>query len=131
MSRAVTRLSTSCSLRPCFIISATYSLLYSVPTWGGFDFPSVTTVVRNTLRPYTIGDDHPRPGISAAHSTFSVFDHFSGSVPFGTIGFASGPRNPGQAGSVAHAAPKLSAITPRTTRIAADKECPFRNSTLR
>src|SRR5260370_39005787 len=74
MSRAVTRFSTSCSLSPCFMSSATYSLLYSVPICGVFDFPSVVTVVTNTLLPFTIGDDHPRPWISAAHSTFSVFD---------------------------------------------------------
>src|SRR2546422_96860 len=86
MSRAVTRFSTSCSLSPCFISSATYSLLYSVPICGVFDFPSVVTVVTNTLLPFTIGDDHPRPWISAAHSTFSVFDHFSGNLPFATTG---------------------------------------------
>jgi hypothetical protein len=78
-------------------------------------FPSVVTVVRNTLRPFTIGDDHPRPGISTAHSTFSVLDHFSGNLPFATTGFASGPRNLGHSGSTPHAAPKLSTITLETT----------------
>src|SRR6266852_1639391 len=114
MSRAVTRFSTSCSLSPCFISSATYSLLYSVPIWGGFDFPSVVTVVRNIRRPFTIGDDHPRPGISAAHSTFSVFDHFSGNLPLATAGLPVGPRKRGHSGSAA----RLSAIMQENRRTA-------------
>jgi hypothetical protein len=75
-------------------------------------------VVRNTLRPLTIGDDHPRPGISATHSTFSVFDHFSGNPFFALAGFASGPRKPGHSGSAPHATLKLSAIALAAKRIA-------------
>src|SRR4030095_2698651 len=103
MSRSVTRLIISCIERPCFCNSATYSLLYSVPICGGFDLPSVVTVVKYTLPPVTIGEDHPRPGISWDHSTFSVLDQRSanfGSVP---TGFESGPRNCGQAISLAAA----------------------------
>src|SRR5687767_3694380 len=97
MSRSVTRLMISCIERPCFCSSATYSLLYSVPAWGGFDLPSVVTVVRYTLPPVTIGDDHPRPGISCDHSTFSVLDQRSASHACFPTGFDSGPRNCGQA----------------------------------
>src|SRR5687767_15267281 len=101
MSRSVMRLTISCIERPCFCISATYSLLYSVPVCGGFDLPSVVTVVKYTLPPVTIGDDQPRPGISCDHSTFSVFDQRSarrGCVP---TGFEWGPRNCGHAVSCA------------------------------
>jgi hypothetical protein len=52
-----------------------------------------------------MGDDHPRPGISADHSTFSVFPHFSGSRAFVLTGFESGPRNCGQAASSPRTAP--------------------------
>src|SRR5215216_6576051 len=96
MSRSVTRLITSCIGSPCFCNSATYSLLYSVPVWGGFDFPSVVTVVTYTLPPVTIGDDQPRPGISCDHSTFSVLDQRSASRVCVPTGFDSGPRNCGQ-----------------------------------
>src|SRR4030095_5943531 len=101
MSRSVTRLTTSAMERPCFCSSATYSLLYSVPICGGLDLPSVVTVVRYTLPLLTIGEDHPRPGISCDHSTFSVLDQRSanlGSVP---TGFESGPRNCGHSMSFA------------------------------
>ena len=73
----VQRSSTSSSESPCFDSSAAYSLLYSVPICGGFDFPSVVTVVRKTLPPVTIGDDQPRRE-STDHSTFSVVDQRSG-----------------------------------------------------
>ena len=63
--------------------------------------PSVTAVVTKTLPPVTIGDDHPRPGIVATHSTFSVFDQRSGSALLSPTGFRSGPRNCGQSGSAA------------------------------
>src|SRR5687768_15790253 len=96
MSRSVTRLITSCIGRPCFCSSATYSLLYSVPVCGGFDLPSVVTVVTYTVPPCTIGEDHPRPGISSDHSTFSVFDQRSASRGLVPTGFESGPRNWGQ-----------------------------------
>ena len=45
----------------------------------GFDLPCMVTVVSYTLPPVTIGDDHPRPGISCDHSTSSVFDQRSAS----------------------------------------------------
>src|SRR4030095_14201491 len=96
MSRSVTRFMISCIERPCFCNSATYSLLYSVPICGGFDLPSVVTLVTNTLPPVTIGDDQPRPGISCDHSTFSVFDQRSASRACVPTGFDSGPRNCGQ-----------------------------------
>src|SRR6185503_19819014 len=97
MSRAVTRSSICYCESPCLLNSATYSLLYSVPICGGFDLPSVVTVVTNTLPPVTIGDNHPRPGISCDHSTFSVFDQRSASRAFAPTGLESGPRNCGQA----------------------------------
>src|SRR5215813_124765 len=96
MSRSVTRSITFSIGSPCFCNSATYSLLYSVPICGGFDLPSVVTVVRYTLPPVTIGDDHPRPGISRDHSTFCVFDQRSGSRACAPTGFDVGPRNCGQ-----------------------------------
>src|SRR5688572_29333838 len=97
MSRAVTRSSISFCDSPCFISSAAYSLLYSVPVCGGFDLPSVVAAVTNTLPAVTIGDDHPRPGISCDHSTFSVFDQRSASRACAPTGFEFGPRNCGQA----------------------------------
>src|SRR4029434_3340981 len=99
MSRSVTRSKTFSIGSPCFINSATYSLLYSVPVCGGFDLPSVVTVVTYTLPPATIGDDHPRPGISCDHSTFSVFDQRSASRLWTPTGFEFGPRNCGQSTS--------------------------------
>src|SRR5215510_4816625 len=99
MSRSVTRSRTFSIGRPCFSNSATYSLLYSVPICGGFDLPSVVTVVTYTLPPVTIGDDHPRPGISCDHSTFSVFDQRSASRVWAPTGFEFGPRNCGQSTS--------------------------------
>src|SRR6185436_12312136 len=95
MSLAVTRSMISFIERPCFCSSATYSLLYSVPICGGLDLPSVVTVVTNTLPPVTIGDDHPRPGISCDHSTFSVLDQRSASRGCAATGLESGPRNCG------------------------------------
>src|SRR6185295_17326273 len=71
------------------------------PICGGFDLPSVVTVVTYTLPPVTIGEDHPRPGISCDHSTFSVFDQLSASRACFPTGFDSGPRNCGQARSCA------------------------------
>src|SRR5215212_4822972 len=100
MSRAVSFSSTSDIGSPCFISSAAYSLLYSVPVCGGFDLPSVVTVVTKTLPPVTIGEDHPRPGISNDHSTFSVFDQRSASRACEPTGFDSGPRNCGQVASL-------------------------------
>src|SRR5687767_15549516 len=96
MSRSVTRLITCSIGTPCFISSATYSFEYSVPICGGFDFPSVVTVVTYTRPPVTIGDDHPRPGISCDHSTFTVFDQRSANFALAATGFESGPRNCGQ-----------------------------------
>src|SRR5688572_19475343 len=96
MSRSVRRFTISACDSPCFCSSAAYSLLYSVPVCGGFDLPSVVTVVKYTFPPVTIGDDHPRPGISCDHSTFSVFDQRSASFACVPTGFASGPRNCGQ-----------------------------------
>src|SRR5688572_28692552 len=95
MSRSFRRFIISCIERPCFCSSATYSLLYSVPVCGGFDLPSVVTVVRYTLPPVTIGDDQPRPGISCDHSTFSVLDQRSTRRACVPTGFDSGPRNCG------------------------------------
>src|SRR5688572_20681766 len=96
MSRSVRRFMISAGGSPCFCSSAAYSLLYSVPVCGGFDLPSVVTVVTYTLPRVTIGDDHPRPGISRDHSTFSVFDQRSASFACLPTGFDSGPRNCGQ-----------------------------------
>src|SRR5262249_61960483 len=97
MSRSVTRSRTLSIGRPCFCNSATYSLLYSVPICGGFDLPSVVTVVTYTFPPVTTGDDHPRPGISPDHSTFDVFDQRSASRVCAPPGFEFVPRNCGQA----------------------------------
>src|ERR1035438_4797491 len=47
------------------------------PFCGGSDVPEFTAVVRNTWSPHTIGDDQPRPGISAFHTTFSEADQCS------------------------------------------------------
>src|SRR5215204_6988781 len=110
MSRSVTRLITSSIGSPCFCSSATYSLLYSVPVCGGFDLPSVVTVVRYTLPPVTMGDDQPRPGISRDHSTFSVFDQRSASRAWAPTGFDSGPRNCGHATFCACTASDISNI---------------------
>jgi sorbitol-specific phosphotransferase system component IIC len=55
-----------------------------------------------------MGDDHPRPGISADHSTFSVFPHVSASRAFVLTGFESGPRNCGQAASSPRTSPVAS-----------------------
>src|SRR4029078_5953204 len=99
MSRSVTRSMMSFIGNPCFCNSATYSLLYSVQIWGGLDLPSVVTVVRYTLPPLTMGEDHPRPGISCDHSTFSVLDQRSASRTCVPTGFESGPRNCGHTGS--------------------------------
>src|SRR5262245_65351584 len=75
-----------------------------------------------------IGDDHPRPGIVATHSTFSVFDQRSGSALLSPTGFRSGPRNCGQSGSAArttmlkqsnatnHFIPSIIGAPPRPTR---------------
>ena len=65
--------------------------------------PSVTTVVRKTFLPLTIGEDQPRPGISVVHSTFSDFDHFSGRLELATAGLDEGPRKEGQSESAAKA----------------------------
>ena len=100
MSRAFS-FSMICSIgSPCFASSAAYSLLYSVPVCGGFDLPSVVTVVRYTRPPVTMGEDQPRPGTSRAHSTFSVFDQRSASRASAPTGFESGPRNWGQTASL-------------------------------
>src|SRR5262249_3302011 len=76
----------------------------------------------------TIGADHPRPGIVATHSTFSVFDQRSGSALLSPTGFRSGPRNCGQSGSSAwttmlnqsnatnHFIPSIIGASPRPTR---------------
>ena len=74
-------------------------ILSSVPICGDFDGPSVVADVMNTFSPVTIGDDHPRPGISTDHSTFSVFPYVSASRAFVLTGFEAGPRNCGQAAS--------------------------------
>ena len=52
--------------------------------------------VMKTVSPQTIGDDHPCPGRSIFHFTFSVADHFSGTLPPGATPFMPCPRNPGQ-----------------------------------
>src|SRR3982751_800605 len=96
MSRAVTRSMISFIEAPCFCNSAAYSFEYSVPTCGGFDLPSVVTVVMYTRSPVTMGDDQPRPGISNDPSTFSVLDQRSASFGCVPTGLDSGPRNCGQ-----------------------------------
>src|SRR6185503_2843374 len=97
MSLAVTRSSTCSCESPCLLNSATYSFEYSVPICGGFDLPSVVTVVTYTLPPVTIGDEHPRPGISCDHPTFSVLDQRSARRACVPTGVDAGPRNCGQA----------------------------------
>src|SRR5262245_37652685 len=58
--------------------------------------------------PQTIGDDHPRPAISAVQATLSVADHVSGrSFPSATP-VPCGPRNMGQLSS-----PRAVVIPPR------------------
>jgi len=74
---------------------------------GGFDLPSVVTLVKKILCPCTIGDDHPRPGISVTHSMFSVLLHFSGRVRLAAVGLASGPRKAGHARSAVQAGVRL------------------------
>src|SRR5580658_1779341 len=61
------------------------------------------TVVRKTFLPETIGEDQPRPGMSAVHSTFSDLDHLSGRLELMAEGLEEGPRNPGHSGSPAKA----------------------------
>src|SRR5262245_45024737 len=58
-----------------------------------------------------MGDDHPRPGITCDHSTFSVFDQCSASRACFPTGFASGPRNWGQAMPWLHTLVTSSIIT--------------------
>src|SRR5215210_82108 len=96
MSRSFNRFIISSIGSPCFCNSAAYSLLYSVPICGGFDLPSVVTVVTYTLPPVTIGEDQPRPGMGCDHSTFSVLDQRSASRGWVPTEFDSGPRNCGQ-----------------------------------
>src|SRR5687767_5004825 len=95
-SRGQSRLLISSADRPCFRSSAMYSLLNSVPRDGGFIRCSLVAAVTNTRDPHTTGDDHPTPGTSATHSTFSVFDHVTGRLGLSEIGLESGPRNRGQ-----------------------------------
>ncbi len=64
--------------------------------------------VTRTFPLVTMGDDHPRPGISADHSTFSDFPHCSASRGFVLTGFESGPRNCGQADSSPRGSPVAS-----------------------
>src|SRR5918995_276169 len=99
-SRAHSRLLISSADSPCLRSSAMYSLLNSVPRDGGFMAWSLVAAVTNTREPHTTGDDHPTPGTSATHSTFSVLDHETGRLGLSEIGFESGPRNRGQRGDV-------------------------------
>ena len=95
-SRAQRRLSSSAPENPCLRSSAMYSLLNSVPSYGGFIGCSLVAAVMKTLVPHTTGDDQPTPGTSATHSTFSVLDHLTGRLGLSETGFESGPRNRGQ-----------------------------------
>src|SRR6187455_535869 len=86
-----------------------------MPGDGCLNMPALIAVVTNTWSPQTIGDDHARPGISAAHATLIVVDHFVGSVATGETARPDGPRNCGQVLSGAGAA-GTSVVTKRTTR---------------
>ena len=90
-----------------------YSFEYCVPIWGFFETPSVEDAVTNTLLPLTMGDDQPRPGMTAFHSTFSVLDQVSGRRMVDT-GFPWGPRNRDHSGASA-------AKTSRTTATMANE----------
>src|SRR6187551_3083520 len=56
-------------------------------------------VVTITWSPHTIGDDQPRPAISARHATLIVVDHLVGSVATDDTARPAGPRNCGQVAS--------------------------------
>jgi hypothetical protein len=58
--------------------------------------PAFTAVVRYTRSPHAIGDDQPRPGISALHATFSAFDQRRGRLDESATPEPSAPRNWGQ-----------------------------------
>src|SRR5687767_14259810 len=66
-----------------------------MPVDGALNVPGLTAEVTNTRSRHTIGDDHPRPGISTAHATFSDVDHFSGSDDWSATPAPPGPRNCG------------------------------------
>ncbi len=71
-----------------------------MPTCGFLESPSLTAAVTKIFPPLTIGEDQPRPGISAVHSTFSVFDQVAGNRVWDT-GLDSGPRKRGHSGTSA------------------------------
>jgi hypothetical protein len=54
-----------------------------------------TADVTYTVFSHTMGDDHPRPGISCDHATPSLFDHFSGSFLEAAMPLIPCPRKPG------------------------------------
>src|SRR5436189_1068428 len=85
-----------------------------MPGDGCLNTPALIAVVTKIWSPHTIGDDHARPGISAAHATLIVVDHFVGSVATGETARPDGPRNCGQVLSGAGAG--TSVVTKSTTR---------------
>src|SRR5690606_6915381 len=52
--------------------------------------------VTNTRSPQTIGEDHPRPGISVTHATLSVEEKLRGRFAASATPDAPAPRNCGQ-----------------------------------
>jgi hypothetical protein len=67
-----------------------------MPVVGSFHASPLSAVVRKILSSHTTGDDHPRPGTSTDHATFSVVDHRSGNSAPSAMPSDSGPRNCGQ-----------------------------------
>src|SRR3954470_20457395 len=77
---------------------------------------ALIAVVRNTWSPHTIGDDQPRPGTSAFHTTFVVVDHVVGSVSMAETARPACPRNCGHVVSVGAGPAESIAASPVAAR---------------
>ncbi len=64
-----------------------------MPVDPALNRPEFTAEVTNTRPRATIGDDQPRPGISATQATFSVVDHFVGKIEASATPAPWAPRN--------------------------------------
>src|SRR5579871_2523274 len=58
-----------------------------------------------------MGEDQPRPGRSAVHSMFWVFDQESGRLALVAVGLEEGPRKEGHSGSAAKAEAMVKRVT--------------------
>src|SRR5579864_380757 len=58
-----------------------------------------------------MGEDQPRPGRSAVHSMFWVFDQESGRLALVAAGLEEGPRKEGHSGSAAKAEAMVKMVT--------------------